>query len=57
MIYHRTGMFESVHKQVLETLLQQKYYQVQVDEQLKLVLDTSTTTAGAATSSTSKNDD
>ncbi|KAI7850221.1 hypothetical protein BDC45DRAFT_518792 [Circinella umbellata] len=48
----KTGMFQSVHKQVLETLLQQSYYQVQVDEQLKLVLDPT-----GATTSTSKNDD
>ncbi|KAI9278397.1 hypothetical protein BDA99DRAFT_492061 [Phascolomyces articulosus] len=45
----KTGMFQSAHKQVLETLLHQKYYQDQVDEQLKLILDN--------TSSSSKEDD
>ncbi|KAI9498525.1 complex proteins associated with Set1p component shg1-domain-containing protein [Zychaea mexicana] len=37
----KAGMFQSVHEQIRGTLLQQKYYQDQVDEQLRLVLDAS----------------
>ncbi|KAI8142509.1 hypothetical protein BJV82DRAFT_669660 [Fennellomyces sp. T-0311] len=33
----KAGMFQNVHEQVLGTLLQQKHYQDQVDEQLKMV--------------------